>query len=247
LGHFYIGVLIYNEESDYRIYIEGGVKMETETKILENDRTRLHAVIEFCNNVLEHGRDRYRENPTPLFCDGIHIDTLEQIKWSFSDVGEVVISNMATQQNLFRTLTALTNLIDEPMYKAAAKDAIRYHFDHLADQSGLLQWGGHKFIDLKTLEPVGPVEKEYVHELKNCLPYYDLMYEVNPGATTRFIKAFWNAHVYDWDDLDVGRHGKYGLELGPVLDHELVQRPPFRESLGLSFINTGNDLIYAGI
>ncbi|WP_449538924.1 hypothetical protein [Ferdinandcohnia sp. Marseille-Q9671] len=219
--------------------------MINDKEVWENDKLRINAVIEFCNNVLENGRDCYRKNPSPLFCDGINIDTLEQIKWNFSDVGEVVVSNMATQQNLFRTLTSLSHLLEEPSYKAAAKDAIQFHFDHLVDSSGLLQWGGHKFIDLKTLEPVGPVEKAYVHELKNCFPFYELMYEVNPEATTKYIKAFWNAHVYDWEDLDVGRHGQYGLELGSVWKHELVQRPPFRESLGLSFINTGNDLIYA--
>src|SRR5690625_6100740 len=54
-------------------------------------------------------------------------------------------------------------------------DAIRYHFNHLVDESGLLHWGGHKFINLKTLEDVGPKEKGYVHELKNCFPYYELM------------------------------------------------------------------------
>ncbi|SER64802.1 pectate lyase [Gracilibacillus ureilyticus] len=219
--------------------------MKAHTDVVESDRTRLNAVIEFCDNVLENGRDNYRKNPVPLFSDGINIDTGEHITWNFCDTGEAVISNMATQQNLFRTLTSLSYLLDEPVYKEAAKDSIRYHFDHLVDKSGLLQWGGHKFIDLKTLNAVGPVEKEYVHELKNCLPYYDLMYEVNPEATKKFIEAFWNAHVYDWDDLDVGRHGRYGLEVDHVWDHELVQRPSFRESLGLSFINTGNDLIYA--
>ncbi|MFA9559025.1 hypothetical protein ACERII_17080 [Evansella sp. AB-rgal1] len=219
--------------------------MGEDKQVLENDKVRINAVVEFCENVLEHGRDNYRENPSPLFSDGINVDTLEHIKWNFSDIGEVVVSNMATQQNLFRTLTSLSAVLDEPKYKAAATNAIAYHFDQLVDKSGLLQWGGHKFIDLKTLEPVGPIEKEYVHELKNCLPFYDLMYEVDPEATAKFIKAFWNAHVYDWDDVDVGRHGKYGLEVGDVWNHELVQRPPFRESLGLSFINTGNDLIYA--
>lgn len=217
---------------------------ENET-LLKEDRVRLEAVIEFCENILKNGRDKYRETPSPLFSDGINVDTLEQIKWNFTDVGEVLVSNMAVQQNLFRTLTALSNLIGETKYKEAAMEAIRYHFDNLVDKSGLFHWGGHKFIDLKTLKPVGPVEKEFVHELKNCLPFYDLMYEVNPEATEKYIKAFWNAHVYDWDDLSVGRHGKYGLELGKLWDNELVCRPPYRESLGLSFINTGNDLIYA--
>lgn len=210
-----------------------------------DDQARIDAVIEFCNNVLTHGRDRYRNTPSPLFSDGINIDTLEQVKWNLPGTGEVVISNLAIQQNLFRTLTALSQLLDEPIYQAAAKDSIRYHFQHLADSSGLLQWGGHKFIDLRTLEPVGPAEKSYVHELKNCFPYYELMYEVDANATKKFIQAFWNAHVYDWDELDIGRHGQYGLAFKSIWDRELVQLAPFRESVGLSFINTGNDLIYA--
>lgn len=210
-----------------------------------DDQARMHAVIEFCNNVLTYGRDHYRDKPTPLFSDGINIDTLEQVKWNLPGKGEVIISNLAIQQNLFRTLTALSHVLDEPIYKDAAKDSIRYHFQHLADKSGLLQWGGHKFINLLTLEPVGPAEKNYVHELKNCFPFYELMYEVDANATTKFIQAFWNAHVYDWNELDIGRHGQYGLDFETVWDRELVQLAPFRESVGLSFINTGNDLIYA--
>lgn len=219
--------------------------MQESKAVMEQDEVRINAVVEFCNNVLENGRAQYGKNSSPLFCDGVNVDTLEPIKWNFSDIGEVVVSDMANQQNLFRTLTALSHLIGNPKYKNAAKDAIKYHFEHLADKSGLLHWGGHKFIDLNTLDAVGPVEKEYVHELKNCLPFYDLMYEVDPQATEKFIKAFWNAHVYDWNDIDIGRHGKYGLEMGDLWNHELVQLPPFRESKGLSFINTGNDLIYS--
>ena len=221
------------------------LKIRGDRNIMHSDEARINAVIEFCDHVLENGRDRYRDEPTPLFCDGINIDTLEPIKWHLPGTGEVIISNMATQQYLFRTLTALSYLLDDASYKNAAMDAIRYHFNHLVDESGLLHWGGHKFIDLKTLEAVGPKEKGYVHELKNCFPYYELMYEVNAEATTKFIEAFWNAHVYDWDELDVGRHGKYGLKFNDVWNHELVQLEPFRESSGLSFINTGNDLIYA--
>src|SRR5690625_2369775 len=151
------------------------LKIRGDRNIMHSDEARINAVIEFCDHVLENGRDRYRDEPTPLFCDGINIDTLEPIKWHLPGTGEVIISNMATQQYLFRTLTALSYLLDDASYKNAAMDAIRYHFNHLVDESGLLHWGGHKFIDLKTLEDVGPKEKGYVHELKNCFPYYELM------------------------------------------------------------------------
>ena len=205
----------------------------------------MKTVLKFAKNVLKNGRDRYRKEPSPLFADGIDAQTGEHLKWTLPGGRETVISNLACQQNLYRTLTALTNLTGDPKYKEAAKAGLKYHFDYLADDSGLLQWGGHRFIDLITLEPTGPGGKEMVHELKNAFPYYELMYEVNPEATIKFIKAFWNAHIVDWDELLLSRHGQYGLKLGPVWNHTPVHREPFRESAGLSFINAGSDLIYA--
>lgn len=202
-------------------------------------------VIEFAENVLKYGRDKYRENPSPLFADGIDVFSGEHYKWRLPGKKPTVLSNMACQQNLFRTLTALSNLTGDPKYKDAAKAAIKYNFDCFADSSGLLMWGGHRFIDLENLEKSGLEDKSYFHELKNALPYYDLMYEVNPEATTKFIKAFWNAHIYDWNNLLMGRHGVYGLEVGDVWDHEMTNPALFRESPGLSFINCGNDLIYS--
>lgn len=205
----------------------------------------MKTVLEFADNVLKYGGDRYHKSPAPLFADGINVNTGEHLKWVLPGGRVTVISNLACQQNLYRTLTALTNLTGDPKYKEAAKAGLKYHFNYLADDSGLLQWGGHRFIDLLTLEPTGPGGKEMVHELKNAFPYYDLMYEVNPEATIKFIKAFWNAHIIDWDELYLSRHGQYGLKLGPVWDHKPVNRQPFRESTGLSFINAGSDLIYS--
>ena len=211
---------------------------------LEEDQTRLDAVIEFANNVLKNGRDRYRADPTPLFADGINTFTGEHVRWRTPGKAQV-ISDLACQQNLFRTLTALTNLTGDAKYKDAAKAAIKYHVDNLLDSSGLLQWGGHRFINMETLEPTGPDGKGLMHELKGTFPFYDLMYHVNPEATVKYVKAFWNAHVLDWDGFYVSRHGKYGLPVRDVWAHRMVDLPPFRESPGLSFINTGSDLIYA--
>ncbi len=209
-----------------------------------DDRARLEAVVTFADNVLAKGRDRYRGNPTPLFADGINVETGEQVRWGVDKTYQPVISDLACQQNLLRTLAALTALTGEEKYRKAAEAAFKYHFG-IADRSGLLQWGGHRFIDLETLQITGPRDKGLVHELKNCFPYYDLMYAVDPRATVLFIKAFWNAHVLDWDELYVSRHGEYGLRMGKLWENTPVNLPPLRESTGLSFINAGSDLIYA--
>lgn len=207
----------------------------------------MDAAIQFANNVLKHGRDVYRENPSPLFADGINLHTKQHLVWRFPNGRETVISNMGCQQNLLRVLTALSNLTGDPTYKDAAKAAIAYHFENYQDESGLMQWGGHRFIDLRTLEAVGPHENRDTHELKYSFPYYDLIYEVDSAATVKFLKGFWNAHVFDWKTLEISRHGRYGLQMGSLWDHDFQQQPPFFHAKGLSFLSAGSDLIYAGM
>lgn len=206
------------------------------------DDARLDVVRQFADNDLAAGRDRW--NGTPLFVDGINIETGEPVEWLF-DGQRYVISNLASQQNLFRALDALSTLTGEARYRAAAEAAIRYHFEHLASECGLLRWGGHQFLDLRTLEPVGRFDAN-CHELKHSLPYYELMWAVDPEATARYIRAFWNAHVLDWGTLDMNRHGKYGRQLGTLWDSKFEEPEPFFEGDGLTFINCGTDLIYAG-
>lgn len=206
------------------------------------DKARLEAVVAFANNALDKGRDHYGERNTPLFVDGINVDTFEPVHWVYKR-NQWIPSNLASQQNLFRTLTGLTNLTGDPRYKQAALDAIAYHFEHLRSPCGLLRWGGHRFVDLRTEEVVG---EQNSHELKFSLPYYELMWELDPAATEKFLKAFWNAHVLDWATLDMNRHGRYNKEMSSLWRHEFTDPRPFFEGEGLTFINCGSDLIYAG-
>ena len=201
----------------------------------------LEVVTLFADNVIEHGRDRYGEEHTPLLVDGVNVDTREPVEWIHG--GETWIpSNLASQQNLFRTLVALTNLTGDAKYREAAEEATAYHFDELSRSCGLLQWGGHRFIDLATGNVVG---EQDTHELKWSFPFYEFMWEVNPEATERYLKAFWNAHISDWDLLDMNRHGPYGRELGDLWDHPYSGAEPYMYASGLTFMNTGSDLMFA--
>ncbi len=204
---------------------------------------RLAAVVRFAENVLEKGRDRYGEKHTPLFVDGLNVDTLEPVRWVHQGQ-QWIPSNLASQQNLFRTLTGLSNLTGDPRYKRAAAEAVAFHFEHLRSPCGLLRWGGHRFIDLETENVVG---EQNSHELKFSLPFYELMWEVDPAATKQFLRAFWNAHVLDWSILDMNRHGTYGRPMGELWDHAFSDPEPFFEGDGLTFVNTGTDLVYAGV
>jgi len=229
----------------------------------EADAIRLKLVKDYADNVLKDASDRYHfENPSPLLAGGINVFTKEQLKWifpenaNFPEGREAVWSDFAVQQNFMRILASLTNLTGDPKYKDSAKAQYAYYFAHHQSEGGLLEWGGHRFVDLLTGSavgmrdsnlPNGAIPTDTPHELKNAFPYYELMYETDPKKTQMFIEAFWNAHIYNWETMETSRHGQFTHPPGPQWDKHVYKNPdPFFETLGLSFLDAGNDLIYAG-
>ena len=223
------------------LLLVGAVALPANRAIADGADAYIGAVRTFADSVLKYGKDVYGPRHTPLFVDGLNVDTREPVKWKRK--GEVwTLSNQATQQVLFRTLDGLTKLTGEPKYREAATAAIRYAFDNLCSPNGLLYWGGHWCYDAATEKQVG---EAYRHELKCNYPYYDLMWEVDPKATRQFIKAFWNAHILDWSNLDMNRHGSYTKEMGNLWASTYKGGKVFFVGKGLTFVNTGSDLFYA--
>lgn len=221
------------------------------------EQTYLSIVQTFADNVLQHGRDVYGEKHTPLFVDGINVDTREPVVWLLPEEQakewgmprEWVLSNLASQQNLFRVLVTLTEMTGDPRYRKAAADATRYMFEHYQHETGLLYWGGHCAIDLSTDQPVGEGRIQgYAgkHELKSNYPFYELMWEVNAEATNRLVDAFWSAHILNWENLDFNRHGDFASPRKEIWSFNYALTPAPFVGDGLTFINTGSDLYYSG-
>jgi len=206
----------------------------------------LNAVRTFADNVLKYGRDTYGPKHTPLFVDGLNVHTHEPVKWISAKGEKWILSNLASQQNLFRTLDGLSKIAGDTKYRQAAVDAIEYAIANLRSPNGLLHWGGHVAYDAQADEMCMCREKGYNHELKWHFPYYELMWEVNSKETKRFIEAFWSAHILDWSNLDMNRHGPMKMQLAHPWKYEYEGGPVFFETRAASFINTGSDLFYAG-
>ncbi len=210
-----------------------------------SELTRLDTVADFADNVLTHGRDVYGDRHTPLFADGINVDTKAAAMWvNPRDSTEWMLSNLANQQNLFRTLVGLSNMTGDSRYRDAAVEATEYMIEHHRSGSGLFYWADTRFVDLRTHE------RGYAgsgnHRLVNFLPFYSFLWEVNPQVTEQLVKAIWDTHVGDWSVLDINRMNPFTSELdGPVWDQEFVGAEPFFEGRWLSFIPTGTDLIYS--
>lgn len=210
-----------------------------------SESARIEAVRVFADNVLEYGRDRWGDYESPLFTDGVEVDTMEPVVWRYRDK-EWVISNFASQQNLLRVLVGLSNLTGNDEYRKAAEEAVEYMFENHRAGCGLLYWGGHQFVDLRTGENVGEFDAN-CHEFKNNFPFYQFLWEVDKEATAQFLRAFWNAHIENWEILDMNRHGRFEKAMGALWENEFGEPESFFEGRGLTFINAGTDLIYAGV
>ena len=135
----------------------------------------LNAIRTFADNVLKYGRDIYGPKHTPLFVDGLNVNTHEPVKWITPDGDRWILSNLASQQNLFRTLDGLTRITGDPKYKQAAMDAIKYAFENLRSPNGLLYWGQSCAYDAQGDKVCGT----NTHCFKANYPCYKLMWEVN--------------------------------------------------------------------
>jgi ankyrin repeat protein len=218
-----------------------------------NDSSKyLDAVREFADNVLKYGRDTYGPKHTPLFVDGLMVrdpnnpnygkdGVFKPVEWISPEGERWILSNLASQQNLFRTLDGLTKITGDPKYKQAAMEAIKYAFENLRSPNGLLYWGNTAAYDTLGDRPCGNDR----HVFKLYFPYYELMWQVDPRATEELIQAMWAAHVLDWSNLDIDRIASlYRLSVPKGWQQEYKGGPVFFEG-GSSMVAIGFDLFYA--
>ncbi len=207
----------------------------------------LSAARRFADACLEHGRDRFGAEKTPLFADVLHAEKMQPPVWK-GPKGDWILSNYASQQPLMRLLDGLSTLTGERRYREAAEAATRYVLTRLRSPSGLIYWGGHAAWDLKGDAFCGEYDGT-IHELKTHQPYYELMWRLDPAATRQVLEAIWAAHILDWRRLDYNRHGSTRKPVAAKWDEpfDAEIEVPFPSVGGnLSFVNAGVSLLRAG-
>ncbi|NMO95543.1 hypothetical protein [Paenibacillus lemnae] len=209
----------------------------------------IEAVRRWADRVLEAGKDRYGDKQTPLLVDGVRVENGEPVAW-LSQGEEWILSNPANQQNLFRTLTGLSQLTGDQRYIKAARLATEYALKHLR-YGDLMCWGGHMAYDLNSKKQIHASDKGPQHELKCHYPFYEFMLEINRTETQKMIEAMWESHVRDWNNLEFNRHGQpkeyegTTYKQGGVWDRSYRSDPVFFTGKGLTFVNAGSDLYYS--
>ena len=212
-------------------------------KLKKESKKYIDAVRTFADNAIKNGKDVYGVKKTPLFVDGLNIEKMEPVKWKFPEGEEWVLVDIGNQQNFYRTLCGLSGLTNNPKYKNAAVEAVKYSFSNLR-YGKLLAWGGHIAYNATADSVVYAPDKGKVQELKSHYPFYDLMWEVDPAETKIMIENIWNSHILDWNNLDFNRHGT-PRPMGTLWKSEYNAGEPFFWGKGLTFKNAGSDLYYA--
>jgi pectate lyase len=241
---------------------QSAICLATESPDPNSSTKYLNAVREFGNNVLKYGRDTYGPKRTPLFVDGLMVrdpkdpnygkdGVFKPVEWIDPDGTRWILSNLASQQNLFRTLDALTTITGDPKYRQAAMEAIEYAFENLRHPNGLFYWGHTTAYDAGAddIRSGTFIARGGSHALKLDYPYYELMWQVDPNETKKFIEAFWSAHVIDWSNLDFDRYALFDDALEEPWNHEYKRYPTFFKSKkpdSAAGTWTGTSLIHGG-
>lgn len=249
---------IYNYNGTVAGYFEK-IKMQV-TVYEENidDENILDILKEYYENCLTDGRDRTRygyseSEPHPLFASGINRLTGEHTMWQYKD-REVPLTDLASQTVLMKGLLGMSAVSDDDKYSQAVKDVYTYYLENYCDEDNhMMQWGGHMAINMAdyTVD-----ESMGFHELKDHYPLFDIMYEIDPEKTERYIKGIWKTHIKYPETLEFSRHYNMSGSLETEkIDNiwETIQNTfdkdtePFfiGHSAVIPFITSANDFIYA--
>ncbi|MFC1781163.1 ankyrin repeat domain-containing protein [Planctomycetota bacterium] len=230
------------------------IAVETQSSDPNQSSKYLDAVREFADNVLKYGKDTYGPERTPMFVDGLMVrdpndpnygddGVFKPVEWISPEGERWVLSNLASQQNLFRTLDGLSTITGDPKYKQAAMEAIEYAFENLRSPNGLLYWGVACAYDAGKDRPCSTVNN---HSLRFSFPYYELIWEATPDKLRDYIEAFWSAHILDWSNLDMLRYASLTSQItGKGWEHEYEGGPVFSVGEGDCGFIAGSPLYYA--
>lgn len=193
---------------------------------------------------------------TSLLADGIDLTVKRPFAWQFENNQQVPVSNFASQQNWLRFLVALSNITEDEKYlDQAIKQTDFFLSLNKTRKHNLFYWGGHRFLNLESTEEIGPIGKSNAHELKHHTPYYDFLHTIGKEQLIDYLAHFWQAHMIEPENWDFSRHGAdLDYRDSDIFDKinaifmcnkERNSSSDVLETVGLTFINTGTDLIYA--
>lgn len=230
--------------------------MLTDVRTYLSDETRRNVLKEYMDTALEYGKDIY--NGSPRIADGINRDG-EAIKWRVQSGDEVPLADMGNEWELLRTMIAYSETGGDPFYKERAEELYKYTMENdIEPTSGLVYWGSHKAIDLRTGRRTGDASTGIgiFHEIELKDMYLTPFYETDEEKTAKMVRDIWMGHVTDWSNLMFNRHGNYNQSHNKALtwddlsqyDDLYYEKDAFvRDYDGCTFLIAASEYISAAV
>ena len=176
----------------------------------------LALVTAYADAMLEHGRDRYGKEHSPLFAAAMDRETL--VLGGGGDIegirnGDRTLSgaNPMHDLNLYQVLYGLAEITGDARYSAEADKALRYYFAHCQSPvTGLMVWGEHMGWDFHLEAPFekGAAAAD-IHEFYRPWVLAERSSRLAPEAFARMARGLWEHQIYDQSIGNFSRHAHW--------------------------------------
>ncbi|MBM3858129.1 MAG: hypothetical protein FJ395_00595 [Verrucomicrobia bacterium] len=179
----------------------------------------LKIVRAYADCMVEHGRDTYGKEHSPLFAEALDRRTLKMLEgdalkkakaltfeeWLIRPNDRMLTgANPMHCLNLYQVLYALTEITSEKRYAAEADASLKYFFEHCqSPATGLLYWGEHAGWDLLDDAPI----KQHRHEFYRPWVLWERCWNLAPEACEKFARGLWDHQIGDKKTGLYSRHG----------------------------------------
>ena len=193
------------------------VKPVAKGKTAPEGSSHVEKVRTMLDNMIEHGRDRYGLEHSPLFAailDQLTLDCPEDPPQYAVDPVRLDPGRWANRCNpgggdvyhdqaMLKTLDLMTQLTGQRRYRQAALDALRFAMNRAVDSKGFPALGGHEYWHF--YNDALACQGEH-HELWNWPLAWDLWWDADPVKMKEYAQLMWQWHVVDKSTGEINRH-----------------------------------------
>ena len=185
----------------------------------------LDLVRSYADAMIEHGRDVYGPDKTPLFAVALDRKSMKLLEKVEKTQGirpvdrHLKCGNPMVDQNLYQILYALTEVTGEKRYAQEADKTLKWFFEHCqSPATGLMAWGDHIGWDLEREAP-GPLYKAKKgenkgklglapHEFSRPWVLWERSNILAPKACATFARGLWDNQIHEHSG-DFSRHARW--------------------------------------
>ena len=172
----------------------------------------LRIVRSYADCIIEHGRDRYGSEHSPLFAAAM--DRQDFTPGSFPGIAGIREHDRTTtganpmhHENFYQLLYALSTATGDGKYAREADDALTWFFEHCqSPQTGLMAWGEHIGWDFFEESMTG---RDCCHEFFRPWVLWETSWDLAPGPVEKFARGLWDHQIYDQSTGEFSRHARW--------------------------------------